>query len=248
MDVVALAAAAALRSLVTVLGHVPRVVDIPTQLAWSRRRAQVRIERERKIRSGGQKKQDSATAKRRRGEGGAAAEDQTSPEQGHAKRRRSELLPAKAEIADGQVKQDAADTVCPFLQQVVNTRAGHIKQLRARVTVSVIMLARQLEKMEQDQDGVQRSGDEQEERLNELKAEGRDALIRKYVDKVHGDTSILSDAHERKELRKLELLEEDELLEGVDDEDGMVGQELFPAELGLPVVDASSIPRVGPCK
>ena len=65
---------------------------------------------------------------------------------------------------------------------------------------------------------------------------------------MHGDTSILSDAHERKELRKLELLEEDELLEGVDDEDGMVGQELFPAELGLPVVDASSIPRVGPCK
>ena len=227
MEVIALAAAAALRSLVTVLGQVPRVVDIPTQLAWSRRRAQVRKERERKIRSGGQKKQDSATAKRRRGKGGAAAEDQTSPEQGHAKRRRSELLPAKAEIADGK---DAADIVCPFLQQKVNTRAGHIKQLSARVTVSVIKLARQLEKMEQEQDGAQRSGDEQEERLNELKAKGRYALIRKYVDKVHGDTSILSDAHERKELRKLELLEEDELLEGVDDEDGMVGQELFPAE------------------
>ena len=49
MEVVVAAAAAALRSLVTVLGQVPRVVDIPTQLAWSRRRAQVRIERERKI-------------------------------------------------------------------------------------------------------------------------------------------------------------------------------------------------------
>ena len=227
MDVVAAAAAAALHTLVTMLGQVPRVIDIPTQLAWSRRRAQVRIERERKIRSGGQKKEDSATAKRRRVEG--CAEDQTSPEQAHAKRRRSELLPAKANIAEGQV-EDAAGTVCPFLQQKVNTRAGHIKQLSASFTVTVMKLARQLEKMEQHQDGVRRTGDEQEKRLNELKAEDRNALIRKYVDKVHGDTSILSDAHERKELRKLVLLEEDELLEGVDDEDGMAGQELFPAE------------------
>ena len=95
------------------------------------------------------------------------------------------------------------DPVCMLLRGKVSTREEHITQLRCAPTVTKIVLASQLEKMERDQDGVLRSSDEQEERVQELKAQQKGMLIEKYVDRLRRQ-------HERKELRKLPLLEADE--------------------------------------
>ena len=98
---------------------------------------------------------------------------------------------------------------CSFLQSEV-TRDRHVRMLKFCNCATEKSLSVKLEKMEREGGGVQRSQEEMQSRMEELKAKGRDDLIREYIDRLHGSTP-LSDEYERKKLMKdCPLREEDE--------------------------------------
>ena len=107
------------------------------------------------------------------------------------------------------------------------TRDKHMKWLEACPTATVTKLAKKLERMETESDGVQRSKDETEKRVVELKVRDKTFLLREYVDRLHGGKSLLSDELERKQLRELALREEDE------EEEHFDGQHLFKSPCKL---------------
>jgi hypothetical protein len=94
------------------------------------------------------------------------------------------------------------------------------------------LLSKKLEEMERERDGVERSKHEMEKRIDTLKDEGKKALVRQYVDRLHGGSNRLTDEFDRKELRNIPLREEEE--EEYDQEEEhdspppMEGQQLFP--------------------
>ena len=126
------------------------------------------------------------------------------------------------------------NTKCVFLQKGIGSldRDQHIRQLNAMPHVLPNVLSRKLEDMERKRDGVERSKHEMEKRIDTLKDEGKIALVRQYVDRLHGGSNRLTDEFDRKELRNIPLREEEE--EEYDQEEEhdspppMEGQQLFP--------------------
>ena len=127
------------------------------------------------------------------------------------------------------------NTKCVFLQKGIGSldRDQHIRQLNAMPHVLPNVLSRKLEDMERKRDGVERSKHEIEKRIDTLQAEGKIALVRQYVHRLHGGSNRLTDEFDRKELRNIPLREEEQ--EEYDQEEEhyspppMEGQQLFPS-------------------
>jgi len=126
------------------------------------------------------------------------------------------------------------DAKCVFLQMRIGSlnRDQHIRRLNSCATATPKLLSKKLEEMERERDGVERSKHEMEKRIDTLKDEGKIALVRQYVDRLHGGSNRLTDEFDRKELRNIPLREEEE--EEYDQEEEhdspppMEGQQLFP--------------------
>jgi len=199
-------------------------------------RARARREKEARMRSGGMKKKLQGQARKRGISSPPPRASSAHSVSGDGETKRRRMGDVERHFSDsgggGQTPnvQPAAgnpDATCSFLQMKVSTltRERHIKSLEACSTATVTKVARKLERMECECDGVHRSPDETEQRVLELKDRDKILLLREYVDRLHGGKSLLTDELERKELRKLALREEDE------EEDHWEGQQLFKSPL-----------------
>jgi hypothetical protein len=137
-------------------------------------------------------------------------------EEAAAKKTAEEEAKKKAEEA---ASKKAAEE-CVFLQMRIGSlnRDQHIRTLNAMPHVLANVLSKKLEEMERKRDGVERSKHEIEKRIDTLQAEGKIALVRQYVHRLHGGSNRLTDDFDRKEkaefflkeLRNIHLREEEE--------------------------------------